>query len=427
MASKVLGSLVISSLLLLSTHAKSNDIDTVYALIADTEFKKANEQIKSLLEESPNDPNLIFAQAVIQDKMGQTDKALAIYQSLTQSHPELIEPYNNIAIQYADAGDYQRAIETLELALKANPATSTAYSNLTAIYARLAGAAYRKALNSEVQVAPLQLAGLEQIKSQQTIVVEIPQLVASVETFANDSTQDSPTADQPESTVIETSLNTNNTVVAANTDASNVDSSANAVVIDDQSTSTQPATVNTTPTIEPEQPAVIITTASIESTPVVEEEDDIEVVNSNVENAAIVLTETNTNSNISENTTGTATTRNEVENLAAEKQALIDQTKSWASAWSARDVAAYLSHYSSDFKPRDGLSLTEWREQRHGRLRWREFIIVEVSQYRIKVERERATVNFVQYYKSDRFEDTINKTLIFSKQNDQWLITEELI
>ena len=55
--------------------------------------------------------------------------------------------------------------------------------------------------------------------------------------------------------------------------------------------------------------------------------------------------------------TPAAEAKQAVEDATEPKQVLIDQIKSWASAWSDRDVDRYLAHYSEDFKPRDNMSL----------------------------------------------------------------------
>lgn len=94
--------------------------------------------------------------------------------------------------------------------------------------------------------------------------------------------------------------------------------------------------------------------------------------------------------------------------------------QSWVAAWSNRNLDNYLNHYSGKFVPKDNLSLEEWKEQRNGRLLWREFIIVEV-------DGNNATARFTQYYKSDLFEGTGRKTLDLKQANGDWYITREQI
>ena len=83
---------------------------------------------------------MIFAQ---QRKI---DDATRTYLELTQDYPELPEPYNNLAVIYADQGDYDKARTLLESAVRANAAFTAAHENLGDIHARLAAQSYEKAL-----------------------------------------------------------------------------------------------------------------------------------------------------------------------------------------------------------------------------------------------------------------------------------------
>ncbi|MBV8063287.1 MAG: tetratricopeptide repeat protein, partial [Nevskia sp.] len=53
---------------------------------------------------------------------------------------------NNLAVLYAQKGDYEKARDALEAALATHPAYATAHENLGDIYSALAGAAYNRAL-----------------------------------------------------------------------------------------------------------------------------------------------------------------------------------------------------------------------------------------------------------------------------------------
>lgn len=319
--------------------ASQQEVERVFSLIDENQLRDANRLSSELLKKAPEHPELLFAKALIADKRGDSKRAVSLYQSLTRSHPEILEPFNNLAIHQANTGNFKIAISTLERAMQANPAVATAYRNLTAIYEQQASAAYRKALNSKAKFKPLSLASLDKIHSLE---------------------------------------------------------------------------INAEVNIVDQQPVVVAETLKEKSEPVAE--------------PASVEPTTSTNNEIKvTETTPLKAARQAVESNAVQKQALIDHVKSWASAWSDRDVDRYLSHYSGNFLPRDGLTLAAWRKQRHGRLRCREFIVVKPSRYRIEVDGNQAVVNFQQYYKSDRFEDTIRKTLRLEKRAGRWLIVQELI
>jgi len=72
-----------------------------------------------------------------------------VFFSLTQDHPELAEPYNNLAVLYAARGDYEQARAALEMAIRANPDYAIAYENLGDVHTQLAIRAYEKATKLE--------------------------------------------------------------------------------------------------------------------------------------------------------------------------------------------------------------------------------------------------------------------------------------
>src|SRR6267378_2563493 len=73
-------------------------------------------------------------------------RLLEIFTKLTQDHPNLPEPYNNLAVIYASQGQYEKARAALEQSIRTHPSYATAYENLGDVYAKLASQAYDKAL-----------------------------------------------------------------------------------------------------------------------------------------------------------------------------------------------------------------------------------------------------------------------------------------
>jgi len=72
--------------------------------------------------------------------------AVATFQALTEEFPELPEPYNNLAVIWAQRGQYEKARAALESAIASNPDYAIAHENLGDIYSRLAGAEYDRAV-----------------------------------------------------------------------------------------------------------------------------------------------------------------------------------------------------------------------------------------------------------------------------------------
>ena len=98
------------------------------------------------LAESPRDPQLRFLRGVAQADSGKQNDAIVTFTKLTEEYPELPEPYNNLAVLYANQNQLDKSRAALEMAIRTNPSYATAHENLGDIYAKLASQAYSKAL-----------------------------------------------------------------------------------------------------------------------------------------------------------------------------------------------------------------------------------------------------------------------------------------
>jgi Flp pilus assembly protein TadD len=106
----------------------------------------ALERVNSYLSANPKNAEAMFMRGVILVELGKRDEAIKSFTELTEKYPNLPEPYNNLAVLYADQGQYDKARKALESAIKTHPSYATAHENLGDIYARLASEAYDKAL-----------------------------------------------------------------------------------------------------------------------------------------------------------------------------------------------------------------------------------------------------------------------------------------
>ena len=95
-------------------------------------------QADRYLATRPNDPQMRFLRAQALHDTGRIDEAMATYLRLTQEHPELPEPHNNLAVLLAGRHQLEAARAALEAALRANPSYATAHENLGDIQLRLA-------------------------------------------------------------------------------------------------------------------------------------------------------------------------------------------------------------------------------------------------------------------------------------------------
>lgn len=106
----------------------------------------ALDRVNAYLVKNPKDAQAMFMKGVFLVEQGKRDEATKTFVDLTEKYPNLPEPYNNLAVLYADAGQYDKAQKALETAIKTHPSYATAHENLGDIYARRASEAYDKAL-----------------------------------------------------------------------------------------------------------------------------------------------------------------------------------------------------------------------------------------------------------------------------------------
>lgn len=111
------------------------------------------------------DPQMRFLKGVAQTDAGRKADAIATFTALNEEYPELPEPYNNLAVIYANDGDLDRAKAALETAVRNNPSYAVAHENLGDIYARLAYQAYLRSQNLDPRASTNLTPKLTQLRS----------------------------------------------------------------------------------------------------------------------------------------------------------------------------------------------------------------------------------------------------------------------
>ncbi len=107
---------------------------------------------------------------------------------------------------------------------------------------------------------------------------------------------------------------------------------------------------------------------------------------------------------------------------------LEDTVKAWADAWSKQRARTYLAYYSPDFRPPNALSREDWEAMREARILKPRYIEIEVDDLEIEIlSPQRARVIFAQTYGSDRYRDTVRKTLDLVRGEEGWQIAAELV
>ena len=162
--SMMTGSLMLLTLLtsLSPLAAHADDYTDVNRLISAKQFPQALVKADSYLAGKPRDPQMRFLKGVIQGETAKTGDAIETFNQITLDYPELPEPYNNLAVLYANQNQLDKSRAALEMAIRTNPSYATAHENLGDIYAKLASQAYGNALqldanNSAVKLKQAQL------------------------------------------------------------------------------------------------------------------------------------------------------------------------------------------------------------------------------------------------------------------------------
>ena len=126
--------------------ARADTVQDAQRLFNLGQYQQALERTEQVLTGQPKDAKTRFLKGLILTEMNRQNEAIAVFTKLTEDYPELPEPYNNLAVIYAQQHQYEKAKTALEMAIRTHPSYATAHENLGDIYARLASQAYDKAL-----------------------------------------------------------------------------------------------------------------------------------------------------------------------------------------------------------------------------------------------------------------------------------------
>lgn len=254
--------------------------------------------------------------------------AIEMFEALTRDHPGWPEPYNNLAVLYAEKGEEKKAEQALLAAMGTHPTYALVHKNLETLYAGIAGRAYRKALKDDsAGPAPPKLRLADRIGAATLVAVRATPAVGA---------REAPSEPAPE--------------------------------------------------FAPE-PAVEVARA----------------------NAAPPEPEPS-----------------KPEPADEARRAVLSAVASWLEAWSSQDVDRYLSFYGHHFDPGNGMTRERWAEIRRKRVAGPDFIQIGIQNPDVSFESaERASVRFLQSYRSNTFEGRTIKTLRLSRGSDGWKIIRE--
>jgi len=300
--------------------ALADDYEDASRLLSQGKHAAALKKVDAAIASNPQDARARFLKGLILTEQNNTEAAIKVFTLLTRDYPELPEPYNNLAVLYAAQGQYDRAQESLEMAIRTHPSYAVAHENLGDVYAKMASEAYDKALSLD-----------RSNQTAQTKLALIRELFGGTPMLAS----------EPAQTVVATQATPNTAITPA------------------------------PPRAQPAESAPVAPTAD-------------------------------------------------------QTQDVIAAVDSWAKAWSDKDTAGYLSHYSPKFDPAGKQSRKEWENTRRVRLKRPKFIEISVSKQNVSFSgNNKATISFQQRYKSNTIDSVGQKTLKMVKSNDRWLIVQE--
>lgn len=111
----------------------------------------------------------------------------------------------------------------------------------------------------------------------------------------------------------------------------------------------------------------------------------------------------------------------------SDETAVNELLKDWRSAWSQRDVTAYLGAYSQDFKPADGSSRSAWAAARAKKLAAGAPITLDLHQLTLdRIDNDHFKASFQQDYAAGNYRETARqKTMLIAREGSAWRIVEE--
>ena len=129
---------VLVALSLGSSAACAQTLAQARQFAASGQTAQALQATERALQDKPKDAELRFYHGVLLHDLGRLDAAFAAFTELNETHPELPDPLNNLAVIHAARGQWQEARRRLEEALRNDPKHRGARENLGDVYVRLA-------------------------------------------------------------------------------------------------------------------------------------------------------------------------------------------------------------------------------------------------------------------------------------------------
>jgi len=129
----------------ISTKGFADNKD-VQRLLQEDAYDRALVVLNKQLSNSPRNAEVLFLKGVTLAKMARFNDAELVFSGLIEKHPELPEPYNNLAVIYAERGNFQEAEKVLGKAISKHRNYTALHDNLNKLYSKIATKVYDNVL-----------------------------------------------------------------------------------------------------------------------------------------------------------------------------------------------------------------------------------------------------------------------------------------
>jgi len=165
-----------SLLTCLSAFSANNNLDSIKQSIQNGQLDQALKTVQQERQNAPKDVQVQFLEAVILAQQGQHERAIDAFKKMTESYPDLPEPYNNLGVLYASKGRLEEARAAFDKAILTHASYAAAHKNLSDVQAQLTRQSYARALqvDPKVKVATAQLTLLGAITTERSDISKIP-------------------------------------------------------------------------------------------------------------------------------------------------------------------------------------------------------------------------------------------------------------
>lgn len=411
---------LISMSLLFAGSAWADDFADISKHIKAGQFNEALGKVDAALVKTPKDAQLRFLKGLIYTEQNKSAEAIVIFTKMTEDFPDLPEPYNNLAVLYASAGQYDKARTALEAAIHTHPTYATAYENLGDVYAKLASQAYDKALAGE-NFAKLASQAYDKALQLDANNQSTKKKLALVSTMSRANASTTATAASPVQVAKVPVAKPAATPVVA---ASPAPATPAPAAVQLARVETKPARPEVKTEAKPDPREVAKQLKAEQETKAREARAEQEA---RAKADAVAAEKTRADALAASKAEAKAKAdkaKAEAKEDSGSEEALAT-LHSWARAWSSKDVKSYLNSYASDFQTPKGESRKEWAEERRTRIESKGRINVQIEAAQVAMDNNTATIKFRQLYKSDKLSATSRKTIVMVKQGGRWVIKQE--